>query len=342
MASYENRNGRVRAVIQHPELKPKLQKTFVSKALAKGWAENIEALLQQGLYFDDRDSRKTKFTDLLQRYADEITEYKPKTTRKAELSKVRVLKLKLAGKSLNDIHKRCISDYIRNRMLVDNMCWDTVAVELNLIGAVLKVARIGWDMVLHEHAIRDGIVLFDILYKSIPRRSNHRDRRVEPDEYDLIVGDGGKHALIALFAVETAMRRGELAKVRVNDVDRDIRILYIRESKSDKTQRQAGREVPLSIRALKIFETFAGDGDKNRLLFGYDDPDRLTEGWKTLAKKLGIIGLRFHDFRHEGTSRLFERGWQIPQVALVTGHGRWDSLRRYTNLRASSLVKTLD
>lgn len=39
-----------------------------------------------------------------------------------------------------------------------------------------------------------------------------------------------------------------------------------------------------------------------------------------------------HDLRHEGISHLFELGWDIPRVAMVSGHSSWDSLKRYTHL----------
>lgn len=50
-----------------------------------------------------------------------------------------------------------------------------------------------------------------------------------------------------------------------------------------------------------------------------------------------IEDLRFHDLRHEGTSRLFEAGLSIERVALVTGHKDWRMLRRYTNLKPEDL-----
>ena len=47
---------------------------------------------------------------------------------------------------------------------------------------------------------------------------------------------------------------------------------------------------------------------------------------------LGIEDLHFHDCRHEATSRLFERGYQIHEVAQFTLHDSWNELKRYTNL----------
>ena len=53
---------------------------------------------------------------------------------------------------------------------------------------------------------------------------------------------------------------------------------------------------------------------------------------------LGIEDLRFHDLRHEGTSRLFELGHDIPRVAQHTGHRSWQNLQRYTHLTDHGVV----
>jgi len=50
-----------------------------------------------------------------------------------------------------------------------------------------------------------------------------------------------------------------------------------------------------------------------------------------------VKDLHVHDLRHEGTSRLFEVGLSIEQVALVTGHKNWKMLRRYTHIRPEAL-----
>jgi integrase len=63
--------------------------------------------------------------------------------------------------------------------------------------------------------------------------------------------------------------------------------------------------------------------------------------WIDACKRLGIEDLRFHDLRHDGISRLFEAGFDIPQVAAISGHRSWRNLRRYTNLRPSAIHKGL-
>ena len=62
--------------------------------------------------------------------------------------------------------------------------------------------------------------------------------------------------------------------------------------------------------------------------------DMLTIGaFARACRFLGIDGLRFHDLRHEATSRLFERGYQIQEVAQFTLHRSWATLKRYTHLQ---------
>jgi integrase len=61
--------------------------------------------------------------------------------------------------------------------------------------------------------------------------------------------------------------------------------------------------------------------------------DAISAAFTRACKILGIKDLRFHDLRHEGISRLFEIGRTIPQVAAVSGHRSWSSLKRYTHIR---------
>jgi integrase len=67
-------------------------------------------------------------------------------------------------------------------------------------------------------------------------------------------------------------------------------------------------------------------------IFPYS-PGAISAAFTRACKLLGIDDLHFHDLRHEGISRLFEMGKTIPQVAAVTGHRSWSSLKRYSHLR---------
>ncbi|MGI0021189.1 MAG: tyrosine-type recombinase/integrase, partial [Nitrososphaera sp.] len=51
--------------------------------------------------------------------------------------------------------------------------------------------------------------------------------------------------------------------------------------------------------------------------------------------RAGIEELRFHDLRHEATSRLFEKALNVMEVASITGHRDLRMLQRYTHLRVT-------
>ena len=67
----------------------------------------------------------------------------------------------------------------------------------------------------------------------------------------------------------------------------------------------------------------------------------LRQSWERLVKRANIENLRFHDLRREATSRFFEKGLNVPEVALITGHKDPRMLFRYTKLKASEIVRRL-
>jgi integrase len=74
-------------------------------------------------------------------------------------------------------------------------------------------------------------------------------------------------------------------------------------------------------------------GDEDDRIFPYAHKSAGT-AFTRVCQDLGIEDLHL---RHEGTSRLFEAGFEIQQVALVTGHKDGKMLRRYTHLRPEAL-----
>lgn len=67
--------------------------------------------------------------------------------------------------------------------------------------------------------------------------------------------------------------------------------------------------------------------------------DCLTHGSK--PAKGFLEDLRFHDIRHEATSRLFEKGLNPMEVASMTGHKSMQMLKRYTHVEAAKVAAKL-
>ena len=63
--------------------------------------------------------------------------------------------------------------------------------------------------------------------------------------------------------------------------------------------------------------------------------------WLRACKRAKIEDFRFHDLRHEATSRFFEKRLNVMEVAAITGHKDLRMLQRYTHLRAEDLAVKL-
>ena len=105
----------------------------------------------------------------------------------------------------------------------------------------------------------------------------------------------------------------------------------------NETKNGSPREVPLSRNAMSLLFQLPRSDHKVFTISEY----ALRQSWEWLVKRANIENLRFHDLRREATSRFFEKGLSIPEVALITGHKDPRMLFRYTKLKASEIVKSL-
>jgi integrase len=136
------------------------------------------------------------------------------------------------------------------------------------------------------------------------------------------------------------MRQDEICRLTWRDVDTATRTVIIRDRKDPRTKSGNHQRVPLlnatGIDAWQLLQEQAkASGNRDRV-FPYNGRSVGT-AFRRACRELGIDDLHFHDLRHEAASRLFEAGFAIEHVALVTGHRDWKMLKRYTHLRPEDL-----
>jgi integrase len=129
------------------------------------------------------------------------------------------------------------------------------------------------------------------------------------------------------------MRRGELLSLAWEDVDLDLRVAHL-----DMTKNGSSRNVPLSSEAITLLRSLPHDISGNVFPL---TAAALRGLWNRASRRAGITNLHFHDLRHEATSRFFEKGLNVMEVATITGHKDLRMLQRYTHLRAEDLAKKL-
>lgn len=165
-----------------------------------------------------------------------------------------------------------------------------------------------------------------------------RERRPNDDELasllDWMARERGRvYADVVRFAVATAMRRAEICRIVWEDVDADRRLVLIRQRKHPRAKKSNDEWVPLLGAAWTILQSQA---TRQGLIFPVH-PQTISKYFREGCAALGIPDLQLRDMRHEGVSRLFEHGYQIQEVALVSGHKKWETMKRYTQLKPEDL-----
>ena len=324
---------------------PQQTRTFDSKAEALEWAQDIEHEMSRGAFIDRSQSDSTTLQDLLDQYEKEVTPGKRGSIK--EVSRIGVLKKQaIAQMRIPVITGKAMSKHKTERL--KQVSPATFNRELNVLSHVFTVAQKEW----HLHLPWGNPVAL----VRRPRADDKRERRFSPNEEKWLlaaadIDQGEPIGAIIRLAMETAMRRGEIAAMRWEHADRKSRVLLVPETKTGTPRR-----VPLSSRALAVLDglsrridgrvwsvhadsiTRAFDRTVKRARDSYEDECKAA---RQKPDEALLRDLRFHDLRHEATSRLFEKGLNPMEVAAITGHKTLQMLKRYTHLRAEDLVERL-
>ena len=323
MASFEKRSGNWRAIVQR-QGHGRLTRTFDTKAQAEAWAATIESEIARGLFVSRTEAENTTLGDLLDRYEREIVFAK----KGAQIERYRLNRFRespLAHRSIASIRGTDLALWRDQRLREVSPA--TVGREMNILGHVFETARKEWGIAL-VNPVRDI---------RRPPAPNARTRRLVDDEQARLLAAahtyGGEIGALITWAIETAMRRGEIAAMRWEHLDRKDRVLLIPETKTGTP-----RQVPLSSAALAVLDALPRRLDGRVWSMR---PDSISKAFERVCKAAGIEGLTFHDLRHEATSRFFEQGFNPMEVASITGHKTLQMLKRYTHLRAADLAKRI-
>jgi integrase len=314
---------------------------FETKSEAETWAATIESEMGRGGVVSQKEAENTTLSEALDRYEREVT-----VKKKGHQEKNLIRKWKshpLAKRFLATIQGKDIAEYRDTRL--KEVSPNTVRLDLALLSHLFTIAVKEWGMA--------GLVN-PVMQIRKPKLPQGRDRRLLPGELDRILSASESPILsdLARFAIETAMRRSELAGMSWDRVDLKKRTVTLLNTKIGEK-----RLVPLSSEAVRILSSLPRKIDGE--VWGME-PDSITQAFNravsrartpsekecvakgTLPDPAFLVDLTFHDLRHEATSRFFEKGLNPMQVAAITGHKTLQMLKRYTHLKAEDLARMLD
>ena len=335
---------------------PSQTKTFNTKVEAEAWAKMIESEMARGVWLSRSEAESTTLYEALTRYEKEIVPDKKGAVQDRSL--VRILKgTQLAKNYMASIRSADVAK-LRDEWL-KIYAPATVLRRLALLSHVFNVSRKEWGMesLLNPvEAIRK------------PQPKNARTRRLETqpvlsektgvtsgkeiaNEIEHIIAATHSVVLpaIILLALETAMRRSEIAELRWRFIDLEKRVAHLPDTKNGNA-----RDVPLSTKAITILSSLKEhskpaadkvfDMRADAITRAFDRAVKRAreryEKTNSLCDESFLKDLRFHDLRHEATSRLAEI-FPMHELTKITGHKDPRMLMRYYHPKAEDLALKL-
>lgn len=299
--------------------------TFHTKARAERWEREQKRKLDLGQPLGIEADRTT-MGECLERYKREVSKKKRGHRQEAYIIN-RLMLHPLSHLPMSGVRGADVAA-LRDQLLDEGKSPSTVMKYLALLSHLFNTARREWGMESLANPVE--------LVKK-PTVRNARNRRLEPGEEERLLAACGEYgnpwiAPMVEFAVETAMRKGEILSLRWEHVDLEKRTAHLPETKNGEA-----RMVPLSPHAIKVLRSLPRS-IHGQVFCTSDYASR--KAFIVACKRAGIEGLRFHDLRHEATSRLAER-FGIHKLAKITGHKDTKMLLRYYHPRAEEMAAEL-
>lgn len=342
MASYQKRGDSWRALVRIKGITDTA--TFQRKSEAVAWASRRETEIRDGAQGKVPD--KT-FGDLLRKYLAEVSEKK----RGHQWEQTRINKLlhgnddephdPIVDVRLPVINASHIAEW-RDRRLA---CVSPASVrrEWNLLSAVCTFAMLPEVKWLLNHPMK-GVTR--------PQDGAARDRRISEAEIEKLLFCAGysrdvppctmtaRVGAALIFAIETAMRAGEICALKWDEIDIENRCCRVTgvEIGGGKTA-SAKRSVPLSTEAIRILEQLPGARDGKA--FGLSSSQSIDALFRKIKARAAIDDLHFHDTRHEAITRLSKK-IEVLALARMVGHRNINELMTYYNESATDIAAKLD
>jgi integrase len=325
------RNGRFQVRIQVDG--QSANKTFTTKTDAEAYQRKVRSDIERGRWHDNVLAEGTTVAEALTRYLEEVVVHK-RGARQEE---------SIIGIFLDEPVSRLVMARVRSSDVWGLVSkWRksyapaTIHRRLSVLRHMFEVARKSWGM--------DGLQN-PVTSVELPKIHNTRERRVSDDELEAICDAFSRSPampVVIRLAVETGMRRGEIASMRWRYVDLVRRAIHIPSTKNGHP-----RDVPLSSRAVEVLRDWREVNPhaiEMDTVFGIR-PDSITQAFDRAVTRVArtlpsVNNLRFHDLRHEATSRLASL-LSVHELAKVTGHRELRMLMRYYHPTVEDLAAKL-
>lgn len=317
-----------KGVVVHQE-----SRTFHRRAQAVEWSRRREIELAEPNAVALAKMGDVAIGALIQRYIDEFES----TARWARTKAASLRQLRgtdIAKHSALDVRSERLVQHVRERR-AGGAGPATAMNDLIWLGVVFRTARGAWGVPANVAAVTEAREVARQL--RLISKAKQRDRvptYEELEQLDAYFARQDKRSKVPMrhimwFAIYSARRDAEICRILRADNEEDRRLGLVRDAKHPEGSEGNHRRFRYTEKGWQI-ANMQPESEDGRI-FPYDSKTVSTR-FTRACKVLAIEDLHFHDLRREATTRLFEQGMQIPEVAAHTLHESWSSLKVYVNL----------
>jgi integrase len=312
-------------------------RTFTHRTAALSWAKHREVALENPAELTRLRLSTPTLAELIRWYIDTFETISH--WQRSKQTHLEFLERHPLGKTI--AHTLTAADLIRHvqSRRAEGAGPATVINDLIWIGVVLRAAKSVRELPVKPEIVQQArTACGELRLIGKPRRRTRRPTAEELTRLREHFQSRDRRAQIPMqavmdFAITSARRESEICRLEWRDNDETKRTGLVRDAKHPTGKEGNHRPFKYTPEAWALV---SGQPRTSEYIFPYD-PKSVSAAFTRACHLLGIQDLRFHDLRHEATSRLFERGYQIHEVAQFTLHESWNELKRYTNLKPENL-----
>jgi integrase len=312
-------------------------RTFAHRSAALSWAKHREVVLEDPSALTRVQHGAPTLAELIRWYIDTF-ETISKWQRSKQAHLVLLERHALGKCNALTLTSAAPIDHVRSRR-AKGAGPATVANDLIWTGVVLRAAKSVRELPVRPEIVqeaRNACAELRLIGKARKRARRPTPRELEQlRDYFARRDKRSQIPMLAImeFGLASARRESEICRLEWCDNDERTRTGIVRDAKHPTRKEGNHRQFKYTPEAWAIAQTQAR---MSEYIFPYD-PRSISAAFTRACHVLGIKDLRFHDLRHEATSRLFERGYQIHEVAQFTLHDSWNELKRYANLKPENV-----
>lgn len=320
---------------------PPQSATFERKTDAKRWAQQTEAAIREGRYFQTSESRRHTISELVNRFIEYELPKLPKVE-KLMSTQLRWWQAQIGHFTLAEVTPALISekrDYL-HRVGTAKKSEITPAT----VNRYLAALSIAFSTAVKEWGWLESSPVSKVRKLKEPRG---RVRFLSDDERRRLLkackqsGNPSLYAAVVL-ALSTGARKMEILSLRWADVDMKRGLITLHKTKNDER-----RSLPVRGHALDVLSDLRKVRriDTDLLFPSQRKPEKpvvIRDPWVRALDAAEIVDFRFHDLRHSAASYLAMNGATLPEIAAVLGHKTLQMVQRYAHLSEDHTAQVVE